>query len=133
MLSDQPNPGESIFLPISVLGNYVLFYEGGLKTDLAMLPLSDDICVLFEGLSKRWGKPTGEQEVAIDIQKTLKVEIWKEYLTMWNTQEYSGNTGKEDVTMWILRQGWVDATDSRGDRRPVAKSCRMISIARVRS
>ena len=78
MLSDQPNPGESIFLPISVLGNYVLFYERGLKTVLAMLPLSDDICVLFEGLSKRWGEPTGEQEVATDIKKkTLKVEIYQ--------------------------------------------------------
>ena len=29
--------------------------------------------VLFEGLSKRWEKPTGEQEVAIDIQKLCKM------------------------------------------------------------
>ena len=57
-------------------------------TVLTVRPLSDNQMisqkhvVLFEGLSKRCGKPTGEQEVAIDIQKTLKVEIRKEYLTI---------------------------------------------------
>ena len=71
-----------------------------------------------------------KKTIELHRRKCTKVEIRKEYLTMWNTQEIFG---KNILRCEILRQGWVNATDSRGDRRPVAKSCRMISIAHVRT
>ena len=96
---------EKVIKKFTRFGNYVLFYERGLKTVLAMLPLSDDICVLFEGLSKRWGEPTGEQEVATDIKKKhLKLKFIKLERRCYDVK-YSGNTWNEDVTMCNTQAG----------------------------